>query len=345
MSPTPQSPPSLVRIWQLLELRRPALAETAARQRLATTPTDWQTLLALTEALRQQQRLPEAADAATAAIRAEANAHQAHFALAQVLGSQSRLHQAEITVRQALRLAPRVPRYHGFRAQLFLLQHSYKAAIDCAEEGLRLAPEHADCLLWRALAQESLDQPAAANADFQRLLRVAPESELVHARLGQVLLNRYRPADADRHLSEALRQNPARAPELVPLIRQARRQQLWPAWLLHSEQRGAERRALGLYPGLGTLFNRIRGTGAVARARWRTRHDPLFQLTDAQVWRRRLGLGLSLVLLAPLVIFVGDYFELFDASKPLTMPQMVVLLAGSGLYYLVIHLMGKKAKS
>ncbi|MDO7846606.1 hypothetical protein Q5H92_09580 [Hymenobacter sp. M29] len=342
MSPNPQSFPSLASIWQLLELHRPALAETAARQRLAADPVEWRTLLALTEALRQQQRLEEAQDAAAAAVRAEANAHEAHFALAQVLGSQGQLRQAELLVRNALRLAPWMPRYHGFRAQLFYLQHSYNAAIDCAESGLKLAPEHADCLLWRALAQEGLDQPAAANEDFQRLLRVAPESELVHARLGQVLLRRYQPAAANRHLTEALRQNPGRAAQLVPLLQLARRRQLWPEWFLRSEQRGAERRALGQDPGLGSLFNRIWATGAVARAWWRTRHDPIFQLTRAQVWQRRLGLWLSLILVAPPVILLGDYFGLYETDTPLTIPQLISLLAGVVGFMFIAFLIKKQ---
>ncbi|MFD2718276.1 tetratricopeptide repeat protein [Hymenobacter monticola] len=345
MLPTSPSPPSLASIWQLLELRRPALAEAAARQRLAADPTDSEALLALTEAQLQQGQLAEAADTATAAIRAEANAPEAHFALAQALGRLGHLPRAEAAVREALRLSPRRPRYHAFRAQLFYLQRSYYAAIDCAEEGLALAPEHADCLLWRALAQESLYQPAAANDSFDRLLRVAPESALVHARLGRVLLHRYQPVAADHHLTEALRQSPGLAAELVPLLRRARRRQLWPDWFLRSEKRGAERRARGLDPGLGVLLNRIWATGAVARAWWHTRHDPLFALTPAQRWRRWQFLWTSLIIVVPVLILVGDYFKLFNASKPLTIFQMLGLLAVGGLFQLVIHLLGKKANS
>ncbi|MDO7853258.1 tetratricopeptide repeat protein [Hymenobacter convexus] len=303
MPPTSPSLPSLASIWQLLELHRPALAEAAARQRLAADPANWENLLALAEAQQQQNQLVAAADTAAAAIRAEANAHQAHFALAQALGRLGHLRQAEAAVRQALRLSPRVPRYHGFRAQLFYLQQSYNAAIACAEEGLRLAPEHADCLLWRALSQERLDQPSAANEDFQRLLRVAPESELVHARLGRVLLNRYQPAAADQHLAEALRQDPNLAAELVPLLRLARRRQHWPDWFLRSERRWAERRAQGRDPGLGVLLKRIWATGAVARAWWRTRHDPIFHQrlppNPNPEWRRQLKVwGLVLAIIA-----------------------------------------------
>ena len=271
---SPSAVPSLVSIWQLLELHRPQLAEAAARQRLAADPEDWQTLLALTDALQQQARLAEAEATATAAIQLAPNAPQTHFALAQALGCQGLLRQADIALCQALRLNYREPQYHAFRAQLFYIQRGYNGAIGCAEDGLELAPEHADCLLWRALAQERLDQPDAADDDFQRLLRVAPESDLVHARLGRVLFNRYQPAAADHHLTEALRQNPALAPELVPLLRQARRQQLWPDWFLRSERLGAERRALGIDRGLGVLFKRILATGAVLRTWWRTRRDP-----------------------------------------------------------------------
>ncbi|WP_190922939.1 tetratricopeptide repeat protein [Hymenobacter armeniacus] len=323
-------------IWQLLELHRPALAETAARQRLAADPADWPTLLALTEALRQQQRLEEAAYTATTAIQAEPNAHEAHFALAQALGMQGKLRRADISLRQALRLSHREPRYHAFRAQLFYLQRSYNAAISCAEDGLQLAPEHADCLLWRALAQECLDQPAAADDDFQRLLRVAPESDLVHARLGRVLFNRYQPAAADRHLTEALRQNPALAAELVPLLREARRQQLWPEWLLRSERQGAERRALGLDPGLGMLFHRIRGTGAVTRAWWRTRRAPLFRHplppNPHSRWRWRLKVwGVVLAI-------IGGVIGLTALSVQLGLPAMTGIMVGSGLLAIARYL-------
>jgi tetratricopeptide (TPR) repeat protein len=343
MDSSPPGLPSLASIWQLLALHRPALAETAARQRLAADPADWQNLLALTEALQQQERLAEAAATAAAAIRAAPNAHEAHFALALAHGGQGQLRAADAAVLQALRLNPRMPHYYAFRAQLFYLWRSYTAATNCAEEGLRLAPEHADCLLWRALAQEKCDQPEAADEDFHRLLHVAPESELVHARLGKVQLSRYQPAAADRHLSEALRQNPNLAPELVPLLRQARRQQQWPTWFLRSEQLGAERRALGLDPGLQMLVNRILATGVVVRAWWRTRRDPLFRQRlppsphTRNRWRGHLKVWA--VVLAIVVSIIG----LTIASVQLGFPPMTGLLMATGVLKLVQYLHERRA--
>ena len=330
------------RIRLLLQLDRYQLAEEAARRCLAANPTDWRAAVLLAHALRFLDRLEEAHLAASTAVGLAPEAPTTHAELAQVYGQQGKFEQAHQATLAALRLDPSRPDCHGYRAQLFYLRGSYNAAVGCAEEGLRINPRHTDCLLWRALAQEAKNQPEAADADFRRLLHLTPNSALLHNRLGQVLLRRYEPHQADIHLTTALRQQPEEAARLAPLIRQARRQATWPAWLLRSEQRGAKRRALGRAPGLGMLFNRIWGTGAVMRARWLTRHDPLFQPSRAQVWRRWLGLWLSLILIAPAIIFLGDYLQWFDADTPLTIPQMFGMLAGSGLFLYIAYLIKKQ---
>jgi uncharacterized protein YneF (UPF0154 family) len=54
---------------------------------------------------------------------------------------------------------------------------------------------------------------------------------------------------------------------------------------------------------------------------------------------------LSLIIIVPVLILSGDYLGFFDASKSFTMPQVLMLLAGTSLYYLVIRVMGKKINS
>lgn len=339
---SPSSLPESERIWLLLQHRRYKLAEEAARQRLAANPAEWQTYVLLTDALRLLDRLEEARLAAVSAVRFAPESATAHFVLARVYGQQGNFEKAHEATIEALRLNPGRADCHGFRAQLFYLRRSYNAAIGSAEDGLRFDARHTDCLLWRALAQDAKDQPEAADADFRRLLHLAPDNAMLHNRLGRVLLRRYEPQRADTHLTTALRQQPEQAAELVPLIRKARRQATWPTWLLRSERRGAERRALGLDPGLGMLFNRLRGVGAVARAWWLTRHDPLFEPTRAQVWQRRLGWWYSMALVGPLVMLLGDYCGLFNADVPLTLPQMFGILAGGGVFLLVAYFIKKQ---
>ena len=276
MAPLSTTLPELERIWLLLEHRRPELAEQLARRRLAADPADWPTHLALAAALRLLDRLTEAREAAQEAIRLAPEAAETHFALAQVRGQLGQLPESAVAADEALRLAPYQASYYGFRAQLFLIQRRYQEVVECAEAGLRTNPQQPDCLLWRALAQEALDQPAAADHDFARLLRIAPENELVHSRLGQLLLRRGEPRAAEPHLAEALRQAPEEAPQLVPLLRQARLQATWPDWLLRGVRREVSERGLGIEPGYKAVGLRLAIVFFTYRAEWITRHEPAF---------------------------------------------------------------------
>jgi tetratricopeptide (TPR) repeat protein len=345
MAPSMTGPPALERIWLLLQHRRYELAEAAARQRIAADPADWQAFVLLAHALRLRDRLDEAGVAATTAVGLAPAAGSSHFALARVRGQQGRFEQAHEAAMEALRIIPYQAEYHGFRAQLFYLRGSYDAAISCAEAGLRQDARHTDCLLWRALAKEAKDQPESANADFVQLLHLAPDSAFLHRQLGQVLLRRHEPHQADEHLSTALRKQPEQAEELLPSIRKARCQATWPAWLLRMARHEASERALGLEGGLKSALLQVAAGPFNLRARWLTRHDPLFALTHVQRWRRRLIMWVSLIIIVPVLILAGDYFGFFDASKPLTIPQMLGLIVCGGLYHIGIHLMSKKINS
>jgi tetratricopeptide (TPR) repeat protein len=338
-------PPALDRIWLLLQHRRFELAEAAARQRIAADPADWQAFVLLAHALRLHDRLDEAGVAATTAVGLAPAAGSSHFALARVRGQQGRFEQAHEAAVEALRIIPYQADYHGFRAQLFYLRSSYNAAISCAEAGLRQNARHTDCLLWRALAQEAKDQPEGANANFAQLLHLAPDSALLHQQLGKVLLRRHEPHQADEHLSTALRKQPEQAKELLPSIRKARRQATWPAWLLRMARHEAGERALGLEAGLKAAWVQVVAVPFRIRACWLTRHDPLFALTYVQRWRRRLMMWVSLIIIVPALILGGEHLGFFDASTPLTIPQMLGLIVVGGFYHAGIHLISKKINS
>ncbi|GAB2862525.1 tetratricopeptide repeat protein [Hymenobacter ruber] len=342
MAHFPAGSSALARVWLLLEHHRPQQAVQLARQCLAADPAHAPTHLALAEALRQLGRLDEAREVAQTAIGLAPEAARSHHLLALILGQQGHLRKAELVILDAIRLNPVSAVFFGFLAQVRYLLHRPAEALASANNGLALDAQNVECLLWRALAQEQRDRPEAADEDFHRLLRVAPTNHLVHARRGLVLLNRFEPAAAEPHLAEALRQAPDRAAQLLPLLQRARREQHWPTWFLRSERQAAERRALGFDPGLSVLFYRICGTGAVVRAWWRTRHDPLFRLSPKQVWQRRLGFWLASILLLPPLILLGDYFGLVDASAPLTQPQSLALAVGVTAFALIPVLVMKK---
>lgn len=327
------------RIWQLLHLSRPALALEQAEQLLAQNPASVQALWGRTEALRQLGRLPEALTAARQAVAQVPQSATLFSALARVLGQQGRLWLAVDAIRESLKINPMNANSYALLAELQYLLHYPDETVTSAESGLFVNAQHTDCLLWRALAQEQLSQPAAADHDFQQLLRLAPNSSQAHAQRGKQLLRRCELQAAAVHLAEALRLAPMRSAELVPLLRRAQREQHWPAWLVRRRQQ--------LRQGQRVLNSRDWAMLLLlpffwARGWWRTRHDPLFQRSRAQVWELRLRLWVALVVSVPILAFLGDYAGLFDASAPLSIPQMVGLLAGGLLFHLSIYLLRKQ---
>ncbi|MGY3089780.1 tetratricopeptide (TPR) repeat protein [Hymenobacter sp. UYAg731] len=276
MARFPPGTSALARVWLLLEHHRPQQAAQLARQCLAAAPDHAPTHLALAEALRQLGRLDEARQAGQTALGLAPEAAQGHYLLALVLGQQGHLRKATVALDEALRLDPTRGEYFGLRAQLCYVQGQYHAAIQYAGHGLRADARQADCLLWRALAQEKLTRTTAADATFDQALRIAPNSALVHQWRGQLLLRRFEPHQAALHLTEALRLTPTNR-ALLPLLQQARRRQLWPTWLTQLHQKRQRDWSTGLPvswtgPVVGILvpFFELRGW-------WQTRTDPLFR--------------------------------------------------------------------
>jgi tetratricopeptide (TPR) repeat protein len=278
MSPTSPLPtaPSVAGMWQLLELRRPELTLAMAEQLLAAEPAALSPQLARAEALLQLGLLPQAAYVAHTLVAQAPELPAAFFVLARACGQQGELAAAEAAVREALRLNPYEADYHAYVAQLHYLQGRPHAANGAAESGLFIDPQHLDCLLWRALAQEQLSHPTA-DSTFAELFYLEPNSALAHSRRGKQLIWRCEPTAAARHLTEALRLAPTRSPELVPLLRRAVREQQWPGWLRHHQREarlgtgcGVGARLHGLLAGVVMPWYRLRSW-------WLTRHDPIFQ--------------------------------------------------------------------
>lgn len=222
-------------------------------------------------------------------------------ALAQVRGQQGNLAKAENLIQEALRLNPENAGYHSFLAQLQYLQKRPYEALATTTTGLRINARHADCLLWRALAQEEVAQPTKADTDFAHVLQVAPTSALVHEWRGRLLLQRHEPHAAGTHLAEALRLAPGNTAVLL-LLRQAYRQQLWPRWILHQQQRQVQDQlARRLFDWRSLVIGPFIPF-CVIRSWWRTRNQPLFRERIPGLRRATLRKWLVLVTLITLLL-------------------------------------------
>ena len=328
--------------WQLVQLNRPALALELADRLLARNPFNIQALGVRTEALGALQRLPEAISTARHAVAIAPQNAYTHAALAWVYGRQGNLWAAVDTIQEALRLNPVNADYYALLAQLQYLLRRPDETVTSANSGLAINARHPDCLLWRALAEEQLNEPTAADLHFQQLLRLAPNNASAHAHRGKQLLRRSEPVQAAAHLAAALRLAPTRSAELVPLLRQAHREQHWPDWMVRRRQQlRQEWQEQGVlsYRGGGTL---LLIPLFAARSWWHTRHEPLFQPSRAQVLRRWLKLWVGGIFLLPVLIFLAGHFRLANTQAPLSMTQMIGLAVGGSLYQVVGYMLRKR---
>ena len=331
--------------WQLLRMHRPALALELADRLLTLNPSSIRALGIRTEALALLGRLPEAVSTARQAVAIAPQSAYPHAGLAWVYGRQGHLWAAVDTIQEALRLNPFEADYHALLAQLQYLLRRPDETVASAKKGLAFNARHSDCLLWRALAEEQLNEPAAADLHFQQLFYLSPDHAAAHAHRGKQLLRRGELAQAATHLATALRTTPTRSAELVPLLRRARREQHWPGWMVRRRQQlrqeWQEQHVLS-YRGGNTLL--LIPFFAV-RSWWLTRHDPLFQLSPAQRRQQWFKLLLGSMLLLPVLVAIGSHFDLIDADSPLTIPQIIGLIIGSMLYLVAVHLATKKVNS
>jgi len=328
--------------WQLVQLHRPTLALEMADRLLARNPSDIPALAVRTEALRLLNRLPEALIAAKEAVAQAPQSSVVFHRVAVILGQSGKLREAESAVREAIRLNPNDATYYGFLAQLNYLLARPDEAIANASAGLACNARNTNCLLWRAIAYERRSQPAAADADFRLALRLLPTSALLHQHRGNALLERAKPAGAAQHLAEALRLNPAAASALLPPLRRATRWQYWPLWMVRRHQRLRHE-----WQQQHTLWWADTGTALLLPfflllSWWHTRHEPLFQLSRAQVLRRWLKLWVGGILLLPVVIFLAGHFSLANIDTPLSMPQMIGLAVGGSLYQVVGYMLRRR---
>ena len=176
----------------------------AARQVLAGDPDDAtaHALLALGLAHLEQGR--EAVEAGRSAVALAPDLAFAHYAHGWALLEHDDMKAAERAAREALRLEPGADA-HALLAQVHIRQRRWQDALDTAERGLNVDPEHQGCGNLRALALTSLGQTDAATSVLHEALATDPDDAYAHANRGWLLLRESRVEDALESFRAALR--------------------------------------------------------------------------------------------------------------------------------------------
>lgn len=192
----------------LMGQRRWAMAAGELRKRLASEPDDGHAHALLGICLLEQEDVPGAEREAKEAVRLEPEDALGYEVLGLALLHRGRLREARKATMAALQLSPHSANLHAQMANIELRAEDRKAALDWAQRGLALDPEHDQCSNLRALVLTQSGRADDAHEQITESLRRDPENALTHANRGWALLHQNRPKEALVHFREALRIDP-----------------------------------------------------------------------------------------------------------------------------------------
>jgi tetratricopeptide (TPR) repeat protein len=111
-------------------------------------------------------------------------------------------------IQEAIRLDPENPQYFSLLAGICYVQKRWQEALEAAEQGLALDPEHVNCTNVRAMALIKLGREKEAGATIASALAKVPDNAVTHANQGWALLEQRDHRQALEHFREALRLDP-----------------------------------------------------------------------------------------------------------------------------------------
>lgn len=202
----------------LLELGRPADAERAAHDALASDPESSPALVVLARALTEQRRFDEAVLAAQDAVAADPDRGDAHVALAWALVGDDRAEEGVAAARAAVGLEPHAWATHhalGW-ALLRTTPPCHEDARAAAVRALELEPGATPAHSVLGLALAGLGRRREGRRVLREGLRINPNDPYLHNNLAKIDLDRgLRVGRTARHLTAA-----AAAIPQEPVVRQ-----------------------------------------------------------------------------------------------------------------------------
>ncbi len=184
------------------------LAEESLRRALADDPDFAMAHGFLALCLLERNALKEATEAAERTVGLAPDLPFAHYVLARAFLERNRPADAEAAARQAIELNPYDADLHLMLGNVYMVQRRWTAALDEADEGLRLDAEHVGCANLRAMALVKLGRKDEAERVMHGVLARDPEDAFSHANQGWTALNQNEPKKALEHFREALRLEP-----------------------------------------------------------------------------------------------------------------------------------------
>jgi tetratricopeptide (TPR) repeat protein len=200
--------PQFQRALILQQQHRYADAAAELRQVLAGDPHDAPAHALLALCLIEQKELKDATAEAQQAVGLAPDLPMAHYALAYALLRRGWLDEARSAAQECVRLDAFNPSHFALLAAIEMERRNWPAALEQAENGLALDPDHDWSTNLRAMALVKLGRRDEASAAMGEALSRNPENAVSQANQGWTLLHRGEHRQAMVHFKEALRLDP-----------------------------------------------------------------------------------------------------------------------------------------
>lgn len=131
-----------------------------------------------------------------------------YFLLSQIYLHQDNIKEAEEHIDKSIELNPESENAFGQKAYIQIHKKKFEAALNFANEGLRINPKSNFCLNARTMALTKLNRKEEAKVTIENLLEDDPEDAHSHANVGWSYLEHNDTKKALTHFKEALSLNP-----------------------------------------------------------------------------------------------------------------------------------------
>ncbi len=187
------------------------------RQAIRLHPILGPAYLNLANALQQQGRLQDAANCLRNCLSRQPQYADGHYNLGNVLAAMGRPEQAAIHYQEALRLRPSFAQAHNNWGNLLLKLGKVDEAVEHFEQAVQFQPDYVAAYVNLGGALRERLQVAAAVEAYQQALRIQPHNPRAHDILAETYLDLGDTRQAQTHLREALRNDPAYVRPLLHL--------------------------------------------------------------------------------------------------------------------------------
>ena len=199
---------SIERASLLYQTGRFDMAEQEYRSALVADPSSALAHAMLGLCLLQSKKYAEATDEARQAVGLRPDWYIGYSVLAAILSERERVKDAVVAIGKAIELNPFDPNLHGTLARIRLKQRKWPSALEAADAGLAIDPEHAACVNARGIALVNLGRSDEAGVTIQGALGRNPHDAVTHANQGWALLHAGEHKAALIHFRESLRIDP-----------------------------------------------------------------------------------------------------------------------------------------